>query len=248
MLNRRSLLMGAPLLASAPMLGLSSPLRILGEGAQNTSSAAPQLSPAVLAAVSSSAVKTADAAHRGSLTQTGLLNFSSMIDLLRKHFIEAGFDAAFEQYLRTVNSSQIDSARSQVIQSTYEAFAKADSTFTLGEVQAAFAGIPPAGQMQAQLQLLQTQGLTPSLLNLEKYLQSVMNTLPITYDRRVSPAHLRRANFCSVSTFVTSMLGAAAFSLLPGCSPEPFFEVICPAVGVLGATAGAVGIIVWIAC
>ncbi len=63
-----------------------------------------------------------------------------MIDLLRKHFIEVGFDAAFKQYLRTADSSQIGSALPAVIQSTYEAFAKADSTFTLGEVQAAFDG------------------------------------------------------------------------------------------------------------
>ncbi|MGP8188105.1 MAG: hypothetical protein ACLQKY_18730 [Terracidiphilus sp.] len=171
-----------------------------------------------------------------------------MIDLLRKHFVEVGFDAAFEQYIRTIDTSQIDSARPPVIQSTYEAFAKADSTLTLGEVQAAFADIPPAAQMQPQLKFLRTQGLTPSLLSLEQYLLGLMSAFPVAYDRGVGPAHLRRANFCAVSTWVTSMLAAAAFSLLPGCSPEPFFEVICPAVGVLGATAGAVGIIVWIAC
>ncbi len=248
MLNRRSLLKGAPLLASAPLLGLSSPFRILGEGAQNTSSAAPQLSPAVLAAVSSSAVNTAAAAHRGSLTQAGLTSFSSMIDLLRKHFIEVGFDAAFEQYMRTVDSSQIDSARSPVIQSTYEAFAKADSTLTLGEVQAAFAGIPPAAQMQPQLQLLRTQGLTPSLLNLEQDLQGMLSSFPVAYDRRMGPAHLRRANFCAVSTWVTSMLAGAASVLWIGCMPEPLFEVICPAEGVVEGLSYAGAFITWVAC
>lgn len=206
-----------------------------------------ELSPAVLAAVSSSFVNTAVKTHRGTLTQGDLKATIGMMDLLRNHFIEVGFDHAFKQAMGSVDPAAIDLNNSPLIQSTYEAFHRAYRTFTLDEVRQAFARTIQPGNVAAQIEQLRTLGLTPVLADLEQSLANAERSLPVAYNPRASRAHLVRAS-CAGANVAAGFLGAASLTLGYGCCPEPFWPAACPAAGTIGVILGAAALLIFIAC
>jgi hypothetical protein len=214
--------------------------------------------------VSASGVNTAAKAHLGLLTQGDLLSHCSMIGLLRSQFAEVGFDDSLKEFLRSVDASQMDLNDSPVVQTTFEALSKADSTFTLADVKAIFARCAQPERSQERIELLRTNGLTPSLAGLEQALSRKAASLPVAYDGAVGRAAGVRPEFvesgppdggggtnqlCLEITYYSNALSTAAAVLALGCLPvEPFFVIICPAVVVLGILAALVATIVWIAC
>lgn len=246
MLSRRAILVGAPLMAAFPVTGF--PIAMRERSVENASWDGRGLSPAVLAAVSRNFVNTAVKTHQGALTQGDLRETVAMWDLLRNHFIEVGFDDAFRKTVGAVDPAVIDFTNSPLIQSAYEAFHKADSTFTLDEVRQAFAQTIRPGSVATQIEELKTRGLTPVISDVEQALANAAQSLPVAYNPRASRAHFVRVS-CAGANVAAGFLGAAGLTLGVGCgTPEPFWPAICPAAGVVGLGLGAVALLIFIGC
>jgi hypothetical protein len=170
-----------------------------------------------------------------------------MIDLLRDHFIEVGFDVPFKRAMGAVDPASLDLSNSPLIQSTYEAIHEADSTFTLDEFMGDCARILQPGNLPSQVEELRIRGLTPVLADLERILTGAVQDLPVAYNFRTSRARLRVVH-CAGANLVAVLLGVAGTVLGIGCAPEPAWEVICPAAGVVGAAFGIVAAGIDVVC
>ncbi|MGC9223491.1 MAG: hypothetical protein ACP5E2_06170 [Terracidiphilus sp.] len=171
-----------------------------------------------------------------------------MIDLLRNHFIEVGFDGPFKRAMAAVDPALLDPLAFALIQSTYQAIHEADSTFTLDEFMEDCARILQPGNLPSQVEELRTRGLTPVLADLERILTGAVQDLPVAYSFRTSQARLRVVH-CAGANLVAVLLSAAGTTLGIGCgTPEPAWPAICPAAGVVGAAFGVVALGIGIAC
>lgn len=171
-----------------------------------------------------------------------------MIDLLRNHFIEVGFDGPFKRAMGAVDPASLDPSISPLIQSTYEAIHKADTTFTLDEVMEDSARVIQSGNIPSQVEELRARGFTPVLADLERLFIDTAQDLPVAYKFETNRAHLRVVH-CAGANLVAGLLGIAGTVLGVGCAtPEPAWPAICPAAGVVGLAFGVAAGGVFIAC
>ncbi len=102
--------------------------------------------------------------------------------------------------------------------------------------------------MQAQLKLLQTQGLTPSLLILDQDLQNMLRSFPVAYDRGVGPAPVRRGSVGAVMTPIMDVSAATAAATSYGCYLAPELVFPCQAAAGMGLISGTAFFVWMVAC
>jgi hypothetical protein len=204
------------------------------------------LSHAVLTAASKSFVAVAVKAHQNALTQADLRDAIGALTLLRDHLREVGFDANMVKAFARLDRTRY-LADSPVIEDVYKGFAAADSSFTLGEVTNTFARLLAPDQVDRSWAQLSTVGLTPTLTAAIQALEARLPLLPVSAHGGAQ-FHNVALGICDKVNFLAQIVGTAAAALAFGCLPEPFFEVICPAVVGLGYAGALLGVVSWIAC
>lgn len=190
--------------------------------------------------------------NNGTVSSADFSIAATQTMLLSNNCYETGFDQTFISAMNSIDTSQVDyTINAPIVNQAYSLLAAAGTGVALSDVELGFNLSMPQSQLQTQITQLRTSGLTPSLIEIKRDLLQISSLYSVGLNRvgggriqRVSAKH----GFCGGLNLATGAVGTAAFSLSWGCLPEPFFAVICPAVGALGVIAGALGIVDMIVC
>jgi len=194
-----------------------------------------------------------DKARRGLLTQSDLDSQIMSLRLLRSHFREVGFDTGLKQAMASRHITPTDLRTFSNPDIVVSAMSKYGVQVTPDEVRENLARLlpPDDATLNADFARLRIDGLDSAFSGIEGLFEHAKEYVPAADGSLSRSEAVRRimALPCpALLTFSNTAFGVAIGSLAPGCFPEPFFVVICPAIGVLGIVATLVGIGVWIAC
>lgn len=246
--TRRTMLKTVSLsMVGAPILAVSTNRVFAAPGISK-----PKLSPALLKGVQQGLTDITTRIHHGN-TQTGdLLIGATLIEMLHDHLVEVDFDNPFKVAATRLDPNTFEN--SVLAAKVYAELQKSDPKLSSKTVEAEMYIDPTS--VSTNLSYLQQYGLTPVLASMSSVLKTKVAKQDAVFRKpsgipsilRVSKPPYGNDGVCEQIKFYSDFTGLGAWALGFGCFPEPFFEVLCPTIVVLGIAAGFVAAIAMVVC
>ena len=245
-INRRQILFAG---AAVPVMGFLPMEKLLADTCKPIGvGPVYPLSPSVVNSATNTLVGIVAKIHQNTVTREDMQTAASTVTMIGNYFKEINFDASFQKAVSGIKASQITQASlNNTMNAVYQQLHKVDPTFMQSDVFKALNLQEP--KIADGLSSLRCTVPSQQLIDLAPQIADIAQKIPAKYVDGAKMLDVLSDNSCWYMGTALAFLGNGLGVLGIGCFvPEPFFEVICGALGVWGAVTGIVGYIWMTVC